>query len=210
MTDSAFSDQELAIRTQLDYQGVTDEASIQRAIARITGKLSEHKYEEVKSHLFGTTIIFPDIIDDTENNKIYRDYQNFITNGQYSVRRREQQRQAVTRLQNFIQLTRSGGQLTPELLERLQDVRNVVPEDTFKEIKEDTYDNFKKGLSKDDLEKLETECPICYCDFEDDEKVKKLKCGHIFHVDCIKEWLTKYNHTCSVCNSSAGKHIPKT
>ena len=32
-------------------------------------------------------------------------------------------------------------------------------------------------------------CKICYCEFEDKDKISKMfNCGHKFHVDCIKQF----------------------
>ena len=33
------------------------------------------------------------------------------------------------------------------------------------------------------------ECSICLTEFEQDERVKALPCGHLFHSRCIKHWL---------------------
>jgi hypothetical protein len=45
-------------------------------------------------------------------------------------------------------------------------------------------------------------CAICMDDFKenDNKKVAELNCSkfHIFHVDCIKEWIKK-NDTCPNC-----------
>lgn len=54
---------------------------------------------------------------------------------------------------------------------------------------------YKKG------EKEDESCVICICDLEEEEEVKKLTCGHIFHQDCINQWL-KNNSTCPTCKHS--------
>jgi len=47
-------------------------------------------------------------------------------------------------------------------------------------------------------------CVICHCDYEDGDKVAYLKtCHHLFHEECIRKWLTEYNHKCPVCRLSA-------
>jgi hypothetical protein len=46
-----------------------------------------------------------------------------------------------------------------------------------------------------------TLCQICQCDFECNEHVKILPCGHDFHVGCIDMWL-KDNKTCCICKAS--------
>lgn len=51
-------------------------------------------------------------------------------------------------------------------------------------------------------------CAICMCDYEDDESVLKLpSCEHLFHKECIGEWLKKSSTKCPVCKAvvAAGK-----
>ena len=43
-------------------------------------------------------------------------------------------------------------------------------------------------------------CAICKSDFEVDENITLLSCDHIFHTDCIAEWV-KYKSECPVCRS---------
>jgi hypothetical protein len=64
-------------------------------------------------------------------------------------------------------------------------------------------------LSKTELNKIpfihyskihkDTECSICLESFILDEDIKVLNCQHIFHPDCINNWLTKCKTTCPVC-----------
>ena len=46
---------------------------------------------------------------------------------------------------------------------------------------------------------LEENCSICLENFKTTLKGCKLPCGHIFHENCIKEWLSKHNNRCPVC-----------
>ncbi|EEF28817.1 E3 ubiquitin-protein ligase ATL31 [Ricinus communis] len=46
------------------------------------------------------------------------------------------------------------------------------------------------------------ECAICLSEFEDDETLRLLpKCNHVFHPECIDEWLT-CRVTCPVCRAN--------
>ena len=80
---------------------------------------------------------------------------------------------------------------------------------------EDNMGNVNKGLSKKQFDKLpfvkydknkyseNYQCIICMEEFQKNEKVKLLPCGHIFHDNCIKEWLMKQK-TCPFCKSEIG------
>ena len=45
------------------------------------------------------------------------------------------------------------------------------------------------------------ECAICLCEFRYHEKgVISLKCGHVFHKDCVAKWFEAH-HTCPICRT---------
>lgn len=80
---------------------------------------------------------------------------------------------------------------------------------------EDNVGSVSKGLSSNQIDKLPNikyrkeknsenyQCIICMEEFEEKEKVKLLPCGHIFHNNCIKQWLLKQK-TCPFCKSEIG------
>ena len=43
-----------------------------------------------------------------------------------------------------------------------------------------------------------TICNICLSEFNKNDKVKILNCGHIYHTSCIKEWF-KRKKICPIC-----------
>ncbi|GAA0186467.1 hypothetical protein Leryth_024792 [Lithospermum erythrorhizon] len=45
-------------------------------------------------------------------------------------------------------------------------------------------------------------CAICLCDYEENEKIGVLDCGHEFHIECIKKWLLQKN-ICPMCRGTA-------
>ncbi|XP_062208292.1 RING-H2 finger protein ATL39-like [Phragmites australis] len=46
-----------------------------------------------------------------------------------------------------------------------------------------------------------TECAVCLSELADGEKVRALpSCGHVFHVECVDEWL-RSRTTCPVCRA---------
>jgi uncharacterized membrane protein YeaQ/YmgE (transglycosylase-associated protein family) len=79
----------------------------------------------------------------------------------------------------------------------------------------DIYDLIDfRGLSEDTIQELprfefcsdestrscwDTDCAICLQDLKDGECTRLLpSCGHLFHLNCIDEWLTRQG-TCPVC-----------
>jgi len=45
-------------------------------------------------------------------------------------------------------------------------------------------------------------CFICLADFDPDDTVRKIKCDHIFHKDCIDPWLLKESYKCPACRAN--------
>ena len=68
-----------------------------------------------------------------------------------------------------------------QLEEQVGSVNKGLSKEKIKNIPEKP---FHKALFDDNLE-----CIICMENFEENEKVKQLYCGHIFHGDCIDKWL---------------------
>jgi hypothetical protein len=52
-------------------------------------------------------------------------------------------------------------------------------------------------------------CPICIDDFEKDEVLRVLPCGHLHHTECIMPWLTTRQANCPVCKESFCEEIDK-
>lgn len=62
---------------------------------------------------------------------------------------------------------------------------------------------------KDALLEEEPHCSICLGEYEDNEKLSKLPCGHIFHEECIDSWCA--NHTrCPLCNYDLNQQSSST
>ncbi|KDP35198.1 hypothetical protein JCGZ_09357 [Jatropha curcas] len=47
----------------------------------------------------------------------------------------------------------------------------------------------------------EVECAVCLSEFLVGESVRKLKCKHTFHRDCLDKWLQQYLATCPLCRT---------
>lgn len=59
-----------------------------------------------------------------------------------------------------------------------------------------------------DFEKLDEaekckDCAICHESYGDEPEkpIVRLFCGHIFHKECVKEWLVQYSDTCPICRA---------
>ena len=53
----------------------------------------------------------------------------------------------------------------------------------------------------DDEEEEEADkCTICLSEFELEEDVRRLPCMHLFHVECVDQWLSQ-NKRCPICRS---------
>lgn len=71
-------------------------------------------------------------------------------------------------------------------------------------------EDVKVTLSEEEFDKLDTHvdetllsdsisCNICLEELKKDESLVRLNCSHIYHQDCIKEWLTKQSTKCPNC-----------
>lgn len=54
---------------------------------------------------------------------------------------------------------------------------------------QEQMDNLNEVTINNDHVDTNLQCSICMEDFVLDEKVKELECGHLYHKDCIIEWL---------------------
>ena len=62
----------------------------------------------------------------------------------------------------------------------------------------------RKTLPKRDVPFSQTTCPICLDDFEhNDTVVRELPCQHIFHPECVDEFLRTNSSLCPMCKKSA-------
>jgi len=68
-----------------------------------------------------------------------------------------------------------------------------------------TEHNNENEIDNDDLDSLDSPtCTICFCPFEEGDRIGDLTCKHEFHVDCLKGWVQRKN-SCPLCNVRLGK-----
>lgn len=82
-------------------------------------------------------------------------------------------------------------ELMLRLGERLGDVKSerwaMVAHDKIKELPTFHFDQ-KKVTDKEEND-CEVKCLICQCQYEENELLRRLPCGHCFHADCVDQWL---------------------
>ncbi|RXG53121.1 RING finger protein [Armadillidium vulgare] len=74
--------------------------------------------------------------------------------------------------------------------------RNTFPH-KYKKIK-------RSEASEEGVEK----CTICLSEFEEREEVRRLPCMHLFHTDCVDQWLST-NKRCPICRVDIEAHLSK-
>lgn len=50
----------------------------------------------------------------------------------------------------------------------------------------------------------QVECVICLNIVGEDDEIRELRCGHVFHNVCLERWLGFRNRTCPLCRESIG------
>ncbi|KAH7565796.1 hypothetical protein ACOSQ2_022172 [Xanthoceras sorbifolium] len=79
--------------------------------------------------------------------------------------------------------------------------RLVTTNQFLKSIEEKNPTISYKKINYNNNNNNKVECAVCLSDFEDGEKVRRLKCQHTFHKDCLDRWLQQYLATCPLCRT---------
>ncbi|XP_043272380.1 E3 ubiquitin-protein ligase Arkadia [Venturia canescens] len=70
---------------------------------------------------------------------------------------------------------------------------------TQESIESHTFPHKYKRVKKvENAEDAMEKCTICLSEFEDCESVRRLPCMHLFHIDCVDQWLCT-NKRCPIC-----------
>uniref|UniRef100_A0A453FBB8 RING-type E3 ubiquitin transferase n=2 Tax=Aegilops tauschii TaxID=37682 RepID=A0A453FBB8_AEGTS len=108
------------------------------------------------------------------------------------------------------------------MYDRYQDWRLDVDNMTYEELLElgERIGHVNTGLREDEIirnlrkvkpdssfrfpTEVEKKCSICQEEFEANDEMGRLGCGHSYHVYCIKQWLSQKN-VCPVCKTAVTK-----
>ncbi|XP_020597110.1 probable E3 ubiquitin-protein ligase RHG1A [Phalaenopsis equestris] len=108
--------------------------------------------------------------------------------------------------------------------DRYRDWRLDVDDMTYEELLElgDKIGHVSTGLREEEIEcsirklnrsiydklflstDMERKCSICQEEYEAEDEVGKLGCGHSYHIHCVRKWLLQKN-TCPVCKTAVSK-----
>ena len=81
---------------------------------------------------------------------------------------------------------------TSDSVNNMEDVKVTLTHDQFNKL-------FCEKISEYNIEKYKSDCNICMDEYKVDDVIVKLGCNHIFHKDCIYNWLCNERITCPVC-----------
>ena len=84
-----------------------------------------------------------------------------------------------------------------ENIEDLEDIKVTLTEDQFNKLNHTTLDELD----------IAGNCTICLEKRNTNDKLTKLKCNHIYHRNCIHEWLTKSSTKCCICRKDVRESL---
>jgi hypothetical protein len=89
------------------------------------------------------------------------------------------------------------------VLNQMEDIKLILTKEELDKIPVNIYKDIDTKLK----EKNES-CSVCREDYHDNDNVRTLCCGHIFHTDCVDNWLTNHSHKCPCCRQTSGTYTP--
>jgi hypothetical protein len=87
-------------------------------------------------------------------------------------------------------------------LNQMDNVKLTVKPENIEGI---TRKKFKEYESN--IKEINTKCTVCQACFEGEDDTRILNCNHVYHTDCIDNWLTNYNYLCPCCREPAAEHF---
>ncbi|GKV23607.1 hypothetical protein SLEP1_g33315 [Rubroshorea leprosula] len=89
-----------------------------------------------------------------------------------------------------------------DLGDRIGHVNTGLKEDEVSKCLRRTKHSLLNDLQSNVPVHMDGKCSICQEEYEADDEMGKLYCGHGFHIQCIKQWLAQ-KKTCPVCKTEA-------
>jgi hypothetical protein len=86
----------------------------------------------------------------------------------------------------------------------MEDVKLVVNPDVLEKIPKSKYVELE-----DKIKSMNIACTVCQDDFNNEDIVRILPCEHIYHPDCIDDWLKGHSYKCPCCRKPAAEHSAK-
>jgi len=87
-----------------------------------------------------------------------------------------------------------------EVQEMLSRPRGMASE-TISQVEEFIWDSTAAGTASS-----QTQCMVCLSTFEDGERARRLPCHHVFHTQCIDEWLRRCTD-CPICKANVDRAV---
>eukprot|EP00762_Andalucia_godoyi_P003399 ANDGO_06621.mRNA.1 E3 ubiquitin-protein ligase RING1 len=83
-----------------------------------------------------------------------------------------------------------------QILNRRARIKGFLPPADFVKIKKTL---FKPGAADNDgKSSVHQECSVCYDEFKGNDGLRMLKCGHVFHDVCLRDWMLQ-SYVCPLC-----------
>ena len=98
----------------------------------------------------------------------------------------------------------------PDLIDNNNNIFNFMNIDqNYEDVKvilnEEQFANQKHSIFKELNNNTTNECLICIQEFDEDDEVTKITCNHVFHKNCIKNWVCKESNKCPICRLEVDK-----
>ena len=110
------------------------------------------------------------------------------------IQNRHNRQQILQEVDQYIQNQTMNTQVTPGFIET-----NEQTQEFLEPVRVPLHSGFENIPTIKYDGQCNTECSICFNEFQLGEKLKRLGCFHQYHFSCIKPWLESYSTKCPSC-----------